>query len=141
MTIEILTEINETTLRDMHHLMAQLCPSCPPLNLNHYQDLVDHPGILLLVAKREEKIVGSLTLASYPIPTGLRMWIEDVVVDEASHGQKIGEQLVLFAIDQARKRGGRILDLTSRPNRIAANKLYQKLGFELRETNPYRLKL
>lgn len=141
MNIEILTDINEAILERMHHLMAQLCPACPSLNLNHYQELIDHPGTLLIVAKQEEIIVGSLTLAWYPIPTGLRMWIEDVVVDEASQGQKIGEQLVLFAIDQARKRGGRILDLTSRPNRLAANKLYQKLGFELRETNPYRLKL
>ena len=141
MNIEILTDINEASLERMHHLMAQLCPACPPLNLNHYQELIDHPGILIIVAKKEELIVGCLTLAWYPIPTGLRMWIEDVVVDEANHGQKIGEQLVLFAIDQARKRGGRILDLTSRPDRIAANRLYQKLGFELRKTNPYRLKL
>ncbi|MDZ4709664.1 MAG: GNAT family N-acetyltransferase [Saprospiraceae bacterium] len=141
MKIEILSEINKSALERLHQLMKQLCPTCPPLNLDHYKKMIDHPTTLLIVSKKEDLILGCLTLAWYPIPTGLRMWIEDVVVDENYHGRHIGEELVFFAMKQARQLGGRILDLTSRPDRIAANKLYQKLGFEKRVTNPYRLKL
>ncbi len=74
----------------------------------------------------------------FRIPTGLRAWIEDVVVDGAARGQGVGEELNRFAVDLAAERGARTVDLTSRPSREAANRLYRRLGFEPRDTNVYR---
>jgi ribosomal protein S18 acetylase RimI-like enzyme len=83
-------------------------------------------------------ISGALTLVMFPIPTGLRAWIEDVVVDEAARGQGIGEALSLEALRLAQAAGARTVDLTSRPSREAAGRLYQRVGFKERETRLYR---
>jgi len=141
MELEILTEINQDYVDQLHQLMQQLCPDCPSLPLTYYQALIAHPTISLIVATKEKVIIGSATLAWYPIPTGLRMWIEDVVVDETSRGQLIGFALIQYAIQIAKSKGAIQIDLTSRPTRVAANQLYQKLGFVRRETNIYRLSL
>jgi ribosomal protein S18 acetylase RimI-like enzyme len=85
-----------------------------------------------------DRIVGSLTLVLFRIPTGMRAWIEDVVVDGEARGQGVGEALNRYAIDVAAEHGARSVDLTSRPSREAANRLYQRLGFVARETNVYR---
>ena len=87
------------------------------------------------------QIVGSLTLALFRIPTGLRAWIEDVVVDDAARGKGVGEALSRAAIARAKAAGAVSVDLTSRPSREAANRLYQRIGFELRETNVWRYNL
>ena len=86
-------------------------------------------------------ILGSLTLVVFPIPTGIRAWIEDVVVDDAARGRGVGEELNRFALDLAGRLGARTVDLTSRPSREAANRLYQRIGFEARDTNVYRFSL
>jgi ribosomal protein S18 acetylase RimI-like enzyme len=80
-------------------------------------------------------------LAFYRIPTGLKAWIEDVVVDESARGKGVGEVLNRAAIDEARRRGAKNVSLTSRQSRETANRLYQRLGFEPYDTNVYRLKL
>jgi len=85
-------------------------------------------------------VVGSLTLVLFRVPTGVRAWIEDVVVDESSRGTGVGEALVREALSRAAAAGARSVDLTSRPGREAANRLYRRLGFEMRETNVYRWK-
>jgi ribosomal protein S18 acetylase RimI-like enzyme len=86
-------------------------------------------------------IVGSLTLAMFRIPTGVRAWIEDVVVDESARGRGVGEALTQEALGRARAAGARTVELTSRPSREAANRLYLRLGFEVRDTNVYRFSL
>jgi ribosomal protein S18 acetylase RimI-like enzyme len=85
--------------------------------------------------------VGSLTLAMFRIPTGVRAWIEDVVVDESARGRGVGEALTQEALGRARAAGARTVELTSRPSREAANRLYLRLGFEVRDTNVYRFSL
>jgi ribosomal protein S18 acetylase RimI-like enzyme len=95
---------------------------------------------VLLVARGDDgSIVGSLTLAIFRVPTGLRAWIEDVVVDETARGAGVGEALVVEAVKRAQSQGARSVDLTSRPSREVANRLYRRLGFEARTTNVYRL--
>ena len=86
-------------------------------------------------------IVGVSTLAIFPIPTALRAWIEDVIVDESARGHRVGEALTLAMIDLARERGCKTVELTSRPSREAANHIYTKLGFIVRDTNVYRFEL
>jgi ribosomal protein S18 acetylase RimI-like enzyme len=96
---------------------------------------------VLFVATHDGAIVGSLTLALYRIPTGVKAWIEDVVVDADARGQGVGDALNRAAIDAARQRGAKHVSLTSRPSREAANRLYQRLGFELYPTTLYRYSL
>jgi ribosomal protein S18 acetylase RimI-like enzyme len=101
--------------------------------------MVDSDTATLFVARDDGVAVGTLTLVVFSIPTGLRAWVEDVVVDEVARGGGIGEALISAAVEEARGRGVRSIDLTSRPSREAANALYQKLGFKRRDTNVYRL--
>ena len=95
----------------------------------------------LLVARDDDAVLGALTLVLYRIPTGLRARIEDVVVDASARGRGVGEALTREAVERARETGARHVELTSNPSREAANRLYQRLGFERRETNVYRLEL
>ncbi len=101
------------------------------------------PNTVLLAARDTDTgaIVGTLTLAFFRIPTGLQARIEDVVVDADARGRGIGARLSEVAIDRAREAGAKSVGLTSRPSREAANRLYLRMGFDIRETNVYRLKL
>jgi len=92
----------------------------------------------VLLARSDGLIAGSLTLVMFPIPTGLRAWIEDVVVDESARGQGVGEALSLEALRLAQAAGARTVDLTSRPARVAAGRLYERIGFTERESRLYR---
>jgi ribosomal protein S18 acetylase RimI-like enzyme len=94
-----------------------------------------------LLAKVDDVIVGSLTLVIFHIPTGIRAWIEDVVVDSDARGKGVGEALNTFALAVAKRQDATTVDLTSRPSREAANRLYQRLGFKARETNVYRYQI
>ena len=64
-----------------------------------------------------------------------------MVVDEAARALGVGEALSRTAIELARTLGARTDELTSRPSREAANRLYQRIGFEVRHTNVYRIAL
>jgi len=123
-------------------LTPQLSRSNPPPSREELDKVVRSEASHLLVVRDDAgTIVGSLTLVLFRIPTGVRAWIEDVVVDEAARGQGIGEAVNREALRIARDSGARTVDLTSRPSREAANRLYQRIGFEQRETNVYRFTL
>ena len=128
-------------------LVPQLSRSSPPPTEADLAEMVDAPGTRLLLAVDAEDggatgpIVGSLTLVLFRIPTGVRAWIEDVVVDEAVRRRGVGEALTRRALEVAAGAGARTVDLTSRPAREAANRLYARMGFERRDTNVYRLAL
>jgi ribosomal protein S18 acetylase RimI-like enzyme len=123
-------------------LVPQLSKSNPPPSLDAVRAMLEHPAITQFVARDDAgTIVGVSTLAVFPIPTASRAWIEDVIVEEALNGQGIGRRLTEAMLDRARQLGCKTVDLTSRPSREAANALYQKVGFELRETNVYRFEL
>jgi ribosomal protein S18 acetylase RimI-like enzyme len=135
-------EATEGLLAAMHRLLPQLSSSAPPLDGAALRVLVASESTTLLVARvagaPDEEIVGALSLVLYRIPTGVRAVIEDVVVDAAARGRGVGSHLVREAQRTADGHGARHVDLTSRPDREAANRLYQALGFELRNTNVYR---
>jgi ribosomal protein S18 acetylase RimI-like enzyme len=118
-------------------LIPQLSSSPPP-STDELRAIVESPDSVLFVARLDGSIVGSLTLAFYRIPTGLKAWIEDVVVDDAARGRGVGEALNRAAIAEAADRGAKNVSLTSRSSREAANRLYRRLGFEPYETNLYR---
>ena len=109
--------------------------------MKELNEVISSGSSVLFIARVENQIVGSLTLATFRIPTGIRAWIEDVVVDESARGHGVGEALNLAALDEAKRRGAITVELTSRPSREAANRLYLRLGFVSRETNVYRYTL
>jgi len=139
--VDIATQVTDELLANLNHLLPQLSSTAAPLTFDDLEGVVNSPTSQLFVARVDNVIVGTLTLVVFTIPTGVRGWIEDVVVDAGARGMGVGEALSLAAIDEARRLGVRSIDLTSRPSREEANALYQKLGFELRNTNVYRLAL
>ena len=140
-TIEIATTATPELIDAFARLTPQLSSSAGPPTAEQLEEIASSPASVLFVARHEGRIVGSLTLVLVRIPTGLRGAIEDVVVDGEVRGKGVGEALSVAALDEARRRGARNVDLTSRPHREAANRLYQRLGFVRRDTNVYRFTL
>lgn len=124
-------------------LLPLLSKSSPAPTAAEIDEIASSPATILFVARDGAggRIVGTLTLALFRTPTGVRAWIEDVIVSEEVRGRGCGADLTNFALDAAREAGARTVDLTSRPSREAANRLYQRLGFAARETNVYRYDL
>jgi ribosomal protein S18 acetylase RimI-like enzyme len=137
--IEVVEDVIDEVVQAFGRLLPQLSRSAEPLDAEALRALVARPGNHLLIARLDGQIVGTLTLAILLIPTGLRAWIEDVVVDGAARGQGVGAALTQEAVRLARAAGARTVDLTSRPSRNAANRLYERLGFRVRDTKVYRL--
>jgi ribosomal protein S18 acetylase RimI-like enzyme len=142
--IETVSAVDDELVAAFERLIPQLSRSNPPPSRDALEEIVSDPGNVVFIARddaRDDAIVGSLTLATFRIPTAVRAWIEDVVADSAASGQRIGELLSSAALDEARRRGAKTVELTSRPSREAANHIYKKLGFQLRDTNVYRFEL
>jgi ribosomal protein S18 acetylase RimI-like enzyme len=136
--VDIAEASSDELVEGLNHLLPQLSTTAPSLTSAQVDELIQSDASIVFIARDGENIVGSLTLVVFPIPTGVRAWIEDVVVDESARGAGVGEALTLAAIDEARRRNVRSIDLTTRPTRESANRLYARLGFERRETNVYR---
>ena len=137
MRVERVTEPDEALLEAVARLVAQLSRNRRAPGLTERAELAASPGTSLLVARDDDAVLGMLTLILYRVPTGLRGWIHDVVVDESARGRGIGEALTREAQRLAEQAGVDAVELTSRAEREAANRLYRRLGFELRETNVY----
>ena len=139
MEISLLTEVTDEIVESFAQLLPQLSTSAVIPTRAELQEIADNDSFF--IARDPElggQIVGSLTLVTFRIPTGVRSWIEDVVVDNTMRGKGIGEALTRAALQRAAELGAKTVDLTSRPSREAANRLYQRVGFELRQTNLYR---
>ena len=134
--------VTDALVEAFERLTPQLSKSNPPPSAEQIGEIVQSPSTDQFVAYDDDgTIVGVSTLAVFRIPTALRAWIEDVIVDSSVNGQGIGTALTQAMLDRARKLGCKTVDLTSRPSREAANHVYRKLGFELRDTNVYRYML
>lgn len=139
--VSVCREVTDEVVQAFGVLIPQLSRSNPAPTRAELEALVSSEASTLFVARVDGRIAGSLTLAMFRIPTGVRAWIEDVVVDEAARGHGVGEALNRAALDHARANGAITVDLTSRPSREAANRLYKRMGFEQRDTNVYRYTL
>ena len=135
------TEVDDVLLEALGRLIPQLSNSSPAPSSVELSEIVKSDASILLVAEEHGVVLGMMTLVVFRIPTGVRAWIEDVVVDEAARGRGVGEALNRVAIERACEAGARTIDLTSRPSREAANRLYDRLNFEQHDTNVYRLDL
>lgn len=139
--IQEIAKVDEELIAAMNRLIPQLSNSNPPPDRSALEEIVASDSSILIAAFIDGVIVGSLTLITFSIPTGKRAWIEDVVVDENYRNTGIGEALNQEAINIARRLGAKTVDLTSRPSREAANRLYSRLGFVQRKTNIYRFEI
>lgn len=142
-TIEQLKTFSPSITQALNSLLEQLNPDLKKLSNENVEEIISVQANRLFIAKEpvNNKIVGMLMLVIFTVPSGKRGLFEDVVVDAKYRGKGIGTKLIAKGIDQARKEGVVRLDLTSNPARIAANNLYQSLGFKKRDTNAYRIKL
>lgn len=146
MSVELVTESSPEIVDAMARLVPQLSRSAAPFDAAATERFLSQDSVHLFVFRPDAAhgatpILGMLSLAVFEIPTGLRAWIEDVVVDGEARGQGAGQALVEAALAHARALGARTVDLTSRPTREAANRLYRRCGFAQRETNVYRYAL
>ena len=124
----------------MQRFLNQLTTSPMVLTESMFHQLLASENSHLFFIMKDKQIAGMLTVGIYYSPTGGKAWIEDVVVDETFRGQGLSKQLVAHAIEFVKSQQIPLLMLTSNPKRIAANKLYQAMGFERKETNVYRMK-
>jgi ribosomal protein S18 acetylase RimI-like enzyme len=140
MTIAIseLREVTDEVVEAFARLLPQLSKSAAPLDATAIREIVSSPAVTILIARSDDTIVGTLSLVVFRIPTGVRAWIEDVVVDAAAGRHGTGTALVSDAVDRATKAGVRSVDLTTRPARVAAGNLYERIGFSQRDTRVYR---
>lgn len=137
--IEVLGEATDEAAAALARLLPQLSSSAPPLDRPALHRIVSCDANTVLLARDAAgTVVGMLTLVAFPIPSGVRARVEDVVVDETARGQGVGAALTTEAVRLARRAGARTVDLTSRPTRDAANRLYQRLGFQQRDSVVYR---
>lgn len=138
MEIKLLGDITPQVEEAFFRLIPQLAPEVKIPSKDELRGIISNPDTYLFLACNPE-IVGTITLVIVKTPSGNKAWIEDVVVDQSARGQQIGEKMLLHVIEFAKTLDIKSINLTSTPNRLAANKLYQKLGFAVRETNVYRL--
>jgi ribosomal protein S18 acetylase RimI-like enzyme len=136
--VEVLDKVTDEVVEAFARLVPQLSRSAAPPGQAELDAIVASSANTVLVARSGGAITGAMILVMFPLPTGLRAWIEDVVVDESARGQGIGEAMMREALRIARDAGARTVDLTSRPSREAAGRLYERLGFKVRETRFYR---
>ncbi|MEU1620014.1 GNAT family N-acetyltransferase [Streptomyces sp. NPDC005722] len=139
--VEVVREADDELVEAFTRLLPQLSASAAPPDRESLRRLLAAEANTVLVARVDGRVVGTLTLAMFPLPTGMRAWVEDVVVDEAARGYGVGAALTEEAIRLADVAGARTVDLTSRPSRQAANRLYERLGFLVRDTRVFRYTL
>ncbi|HZP72175.1 MAG TPA: GNAT family N-acetyltransferase [Gaiellaceae bacterium] len=137
MHVERVTAVGDELVAAIARLVPQLSASRTPPSLAELQAIAAEENTHLLVARADNEVLGMLTLVMYRVPTGLRGWIHDVVVDENARGQGVAGALSVEALRVATEAGALTVHLTTRPARGAANRLYRRLGFEQYETNVY----
>jgi ribosomal protein S18 acetylase RimI-like enzyme len=141
MNIIEITYYQDAVLDALNDLLPQLSASPQRLTEQDLRAVIQSDTTRLLMAEEDNRYIGSLTLVVFRIPSGTRVRIEDLVVQETARGRGVGRALVQKAIEMAKALGAEAVDLTTHPSREAANALYKKLGFARRETHVYRRKV
>jgi GNAT superfamily N-acetyltransferase len=143
MRIEAATEATPELERTLARLLPQLNATLPVPTMQRLQALIADPAVTLLVAREGDEAIGTATVIVYTTPFWIKARLDEVVVDQSARGKGIGEALVLACLDVARDRGAQVAELQSGRGsaRDAANRLYRRMGFELRDSNLYRITL
>lgn len=139
MKIRRVTRFSKPVFEAVLKLLPQLSPDAELPTVNSFKNILISSNTHFFIIELENKeIVGMLSVCTYNLLSGNKFWIEDVVVDESQRGKGLGKELMLFAISYSKSMGATSIMLTSRPSRVAANKLYTELGFKRYETNLYK---
>jgi GNAT superfamily N-acetyltransferase len=143
MRIEAVTEATPELTAALARLLAQLNPSLPAPTIERLRRIVDDPAVTLLVASEGHEIIGTSTVVVYSTPFWIKARLDEVVVDESARGKGVGEALVHACLKIGRERGAQVAELQSarRPERAAAHRLYERLGFRRRESDVFRIEL
>ncbi len=137
--VERATEVTDDLAQAINRLLPQLSTRAPLVTSERLREVLEAPSSHLYLAISDTGLVGGmLTLVVFPILTGWRAWVEDVVVDREFRGEGVGRLLTEHAIEKARQLGVATVDLTSRSTRVAAHGLYESVGFVVRDTSVYR---
>lgn len=135
-----LQNYTQSQFEDLKQLMPELSNRVN-FTQSDLQMVLKDSNCHLYVILDGERIVGCATLCIFHSPTGTKASIEDVVVSSAYRGQHLGKKLMEQVLEQAKAYAPIELHLTSNPMRVAANKLYQSIGFQKKETNCYQMML
>ncbi len=143
MRIEVVTEVTPELHAALARLLPQLNPRLPVPATERLQRIIDDPDATLLVAKERDDIIGTSTVIVYSSPFWIKARLDEVVVDESARGKGVGEALVQACLDIGREGGAEVAELQSGrgPERAAAHRLYERMGFKLRETDVFRIEL
>src|SRR6202158_5762333 len=139
--IEAVTEATPEVHAALAHLLPQLNPQLPIPTMERLQAIISDTADNLLLARDGQTIVGTTTVIVYTTPFWIKARLDEVVVDESARGKGVGAALVEASLDVARRKGAEVAELQSGVQREAANRLYQRIGFKLRESNLYRIVL
>ena len=135
--VSALRDIDEVTAEAIAVLLPQLSTSAV-FDRARLDSMISNEATTLLVARIDGRIVGMATLVTFPLLTGKRGHVDDVVVDESARGHGVGRALMEAIIDLARACQLRTVDLSSRPSRAAAINLYESVGFQPRTSTLMR---
>ena len=143
MRIEAVTHLTAEIQEALMRLLPQLNPNLPVPNADRMRRLLDDPDVVLLIARDGDRIVGTTTVIVYTTPFWIKARLDEVVVDASDRGKGVGEALVKAALDVGRERGAQIAELQSGrgPAREAAHRLYERIGFHVRDTDVFRIVL
>lgn len=143
MRIEPVTEATHDVQAALVRLLPQLNPALQVPSLERLQAIVEDPSVTLLFAKEGDKVTGTATVVVYTTPFWIKARIDEVVVDRAARGKGVGEALVRACLDIARARGAQIAELQSARTeaREVAHRLYRRMGFEVRNSDLFRISL
>ena len=137
--IKEIVEFDKQLVRAVDCLVNQLVSTPMVFTDEALKQMLSSDASQLFLVYVDGQIAGMLTLGHYVSPTGVKYWVEDVVVNQAFRGRALGRRLIDFAIEYVKKQGKSTLMLTSRPSRVAANRLYQSAGFQSKQTNVYKM--
>jgi ribosomal protein S18 acetylase RimI-like enzyme len=144
MEINELGVANDVDLVRVNNLLKQLVhdsATYKPVAFSRWEEIIGDKKTVVITVREDGEIIGMGMLFLILKPRGFYASIEEMMVDEAHRGKGIGEAIGRKLIEVAKERGVETIELSARPSRVPANKLYQKLGFLPKETNVYRLKL
>jgi GNAT superfamily N-acetyltransferase len=140
-SVEPATQATPEVHAALARLLPQLNPQLPVPTMERLQEIMADPAVTLLLARNGQQIVGTATVIVYTTPFWIKARLDEVVVDEGARGKGVGAALVNACLDLARRSGAELAELQSGVQREAANRLYPRMGFQLRETNVYRIVL
>ncbi len=143
MRVESVTDASPEIHAALARLLPQLNPTLPVPDMERLRRLIADPDVTLLIARDGDAIVGTTTVIVYTTPFWIKARLDEVVVDSGARGEGVGEALIRAALDVGRERGAQVAELQSGrgPAREAAHRLYERLGFRIRETDVFRIVL